>query len=196
MHAILLLSVTTLYVFNCVMHYWTMQVIPVLHTKLLPSSVWDVIWELGMYDHVKSDSVVIQHLFVYALCVTCVYLYGCVTTVCGYVSVRVWMANMIIRQVHPLLSLRLLPKQPFYSVNHDVYLFPISTSCYELNKNEEVETLTYCMLWLCCLSFTHWLLVSLSVFPHTATFCSCLTTTFLSSAVSKPLSIGVVNNKT
>lgn len=117
----------------------------------------------------------------------CVNVYGRVTTVCGCVSVRVWIANMTIQQVYPLLSLWLLSKQPFYSVSHDVSLFPISTSCYELNKNEEVETIGFTAC-LTVLSVFHSLTPGFSfVFPHTTTFCSCLATTFLSAAVSKPL---------
>lgn len=112
-----------------VTHRWTMQVTPVFNAKSLLSSMWDVIWELDIYEHVESEWFSLQRFV--CICTHCnvsvcvgVWLYGCV---CEGVD-----GKQFNRTDVPLL----LWKQPFYSVNHDVCLFSIGTSCYGLNKND------------------------------------------------------------
>lgn len=98
-----------------VLHYQTMQVTPVPKTKLLLSSMWDVIWVLDI--QYANDRVMNEwFVWLYTVYSKCVCLYGC-----EHVCVDLWIVN--------------LTKQHFYRVTHYVYLLIIST-CYELNKNK------------------------------------------------------------
>lgn len=53
-----------------------------------------------------------------------------------YVCVKVWRSMLWCKKYSPVEPIATL--KTFYSVNHDVYLFPVWISCYELNKNKAV----------------------------------------------------------
>lgn len=83
-HANLLLLVTTLcfqFFNHKVLHYWTMQVTLEPKTKLLLSSMWDVILDIGKWSCEEWVFVKVSERS-FGLCTeykTCVCLYGCVS---------------------------------------------------------------------------------------------------------------------